>query len=163
NGRVQQAGDAAITRLAAVLNAEKKVPGPAGVLLAPGAVGRQGDLQPVEPFQQEWKVLVAEEFQLPHGRQATGAAGMALHEDQLTVLNAGGTPLQVIFDPGRLAVFVDAEEAYIEVITRILEVVGVAPIKGDLLLRREDQPNVGVFLESIEMILAALVQGNDVA
>ena len=78
-------------------------------------------------------------------------------------LRAGLAPLQVVLDLGRLAVLVDAEEADVEVVARILEVVRIAAEEGDLLLRGEDQAHVGVLLEAIEVILAALVERDDVA
>ena len=68
-------------------------------------------------------------------------------------LRAVLAPLQVVLDLGRLVVLVDAEEADVEVVARILEVVRVAAEEGDLLLRGEDQADVGVLLEAVEVVL----------
>ena len=78
-------------------------------------------------------------------------------------LAPAGAPLQEMLDLGRLAVLVDAEEADVEIVARVLEVVRVAAEEGDVLLRGEDQPHVGVFLVAIEMVQAALVQRDHVA
>ena len=72
-------------------------------------------------------------------------------------------PLQIVLELGRLAVLVDAEEADVEIVARILEVVRVAAEEGDVLLRREDQPHVGVLLVAVEMVLPALVERDHVA
>src|SRR5205814_697916 len=72
-------------------------------------------------------------------------------------------PLQVVLNLRRLAVFVDPEEAHIEVEARKLEVVRIAAEERDLLLGREDQADVGVALETIKMIRAALVERDDIA
>ena len=84
-------------------------------------------------------------------------------EDQLIVRRPGRAPLQVMLDLGRLAVLVGAEEADVQVEARILEVVRVAAVEGDLLFGGEDQADIGVFLEAVEVVLAALVERDDVA
>ena len=56
----------------------------------------------------------------------------------------------------RLAILVNAEKTHIEVEARKLEVVRIAAEERDLLLRREDQADVGVAFETVEMIRAAL-------
>ena len=102
-------------------------------------------------------------FQMGHGVQPVGPARMAGDENQLVVAAPALLQLQKVLDLGRLVVLIDAEEADVEVVARILEVVGIAAEEGDVLFRREDQPHVGVFLELIEMILAALKQRDHVA
>ena len=81
-----------------------------------------------------------------HGVQPIGAARMPGDEDQLVVGRAGLAPVQKVLELDRLVVFIDAEEADIEVVARILEIVRVAAEKRDVLLRREHQPHVGVLL-----------------
>jgi len=63
----------------------------------------------------------------------------------------------------RPAVLVGPEEADVEVVAGKLEIVRVAAEKGDLPLRGEDEPHVGVFLRAVEVVEASLVQGDDVA
>ena len=89
--------------------------------------------------------------------------GMAGDEDQLSVLGARLAPFQIMLDLGRFAVFVDAEEADVQIVARILEIVRIAAEKGDLLLRREDQPHVGVVFVRVEVIQPALVERDHVA
>ena len=82
-----------------------------------------------------------------------GAARVAGDEHQLAVLRPGLAPFEVVLELGRLVVLVDAEEADVEVVARVLEVVRVAAEEGDLLLGGEDEADVGVLLEPVEVIL----------
>ena len=66
--------------------------------------------------------------------------------------------LQKIVDLRRLPIFVNAKDANIEIVTRVFEIVRVAAVKRDLLLRRENEPYVVVTFVAIEMIGAALIQ-----
>ena len=68
-----------------------------------------------------------------------------------------------MLDLGWLAVFVGAKEADIEIEARILEVIRVAAVEGGLLLGREDQAHIGILLEAVKVILAALVERDDIA
>ena len=92
-----------------------------------------------------------------------GVARMAGDEDQLILRGAVLAPLEVMLDLGRLAVLVDAEKADVEIVARIREVVRIAAVEGDLLLRSEHQANVRVMLETIEVILPALIERDDLA
>ncbi len=67
-----------------------------------------------------------------------------------------------MLDLRRLAVFVGAEDADIEIEARILEVVRIAAVKGDLLLGREDEPDVVVTFVAIQIVDAALVERDHV-
>ena len=66
-----------------------------------------------------------------------------------------------MLDPRRLAVFVDAKERDVEIVAREGEVVVVAAEIRDLLLRREDEPDVGVSLVPMEPVLTAAVKRDD--
>ena len=68
-----------------------------------------------------------------------------------------------MLDFGGLAVFINAEQADVQIKAGIFKVVRVAAVERDLLLRREDEAHVGVFLETVQMILAALIQRDHVA
>ena len=61
-----------------------------------------------------------------------------------------------------LAIFVNAEQADIEIVARILEIVGITAEESHLLFGGEDQADVVIALVSIEMVRAALIQGNDI-
>ena len=80
------------------------------------------------------RMHVADELQVPHGVQAVRLAGIARHEHQIVLLQARRIPLQIVRHFGRLAVLVDAEEADVEIVAGILEIVGVAAEEGDVLL-----------------------------
>ena len=160
--RVKQPGEPAIPRLAAVLYAEEEFPGLPGVLLAASAVNGQQHFHAVEPLQNERVARVAEVLELGDRRQPVRPPRMTGNEDQLVFLCAGFAPFQIVLEPGRLAVFIDTEKAHIEVEARVFEIVGIAAVEGDLLLRREDQADIGVFLVAIKMILPALVKRDHV-
>jgi hypothetical protein len=63
----------------------------------------------------------------------------------------------------RFSVFVDTENADIQIIARILEIVGITAKKSDLLFGSENEPNIGVPLIAIELITAALIKRDDIA
>ena len=106
---------------------------------------------------------VAEVLQVGHRVEPVGAAGMAGDEDELAVLRARRAPLEVMLGVGGLAVLVGAEEADVEVVAGILEVVGIAAEEGDVELGREDEPDVGVLLVRVEVVLPALIERDHVA
>ena len=56
----------------------------------------------------------------------------------------------------RLAVLVGADERDVQVVAGELEVVGVAAEEGDVELGGEDEPDVGVLLVEVEVVLASL-------
>ena len=158
--RIQNSGQGPFVGLATVLDAEQLVLGAAGVLLAAGAVNAQQNLPAVEPLQDGGKAMVARVFEFGDGEQAAGAPRMSGNENQFVLAGAGLAPVQVMLNLRRLAVFVGAEKADIQIVAREFEVVRVAAEEGDLLFRREDQPHIGVLFEAIKVILAALVQGH---
>ena len=163
DGRVLQAGDAADIGFASVLHAEQIVVRAAVVLQTALRVRVEQHLAAPQQIEIERVRRVAVELQIGHRVEAAGAAGMPGNEHQLPVLRAGSAPLQVIRGLDRLAVLVRAEEADVQVIARILEVVGIAAEEGDGQLRREDQPHVRVFLVPVEVVLASLEQSHDIA
>lgn len=68
-----------------------------------------------------------------------------------------------MLDLCRLSIFVDAEEGHVQIVSRVLKVVGVAAEERDRELWRECQPHVGVFLVAIEVIRPTLIKRDDVA
>ena len=89
--------------------------------------------------------------------------GMARHENEITGRDGPLSPREMVGHAGGPAVFVGPEKTDVEIEPWKLEVVGIAPEKRDLLLWREHQPHVGVFLRPIEMVAAALIERDDVA
>ncbi len=116
----------------------------------------------VEEMELERVADVAEILQVGEGIQAIGAAWVAGHEDEVAVLRAVLAPLQIVLDLDGLVVFVGAEEADVEVVARVLEVVGIAAEEGDVELGREHEADVGISLVGVEVILAALVERDHV-
>ena len=155
DGRVLQAGQSARAGFAAVGHAVETAFRPAGVLLAPLAEGAVQQLPAAHLFERIRQRLIAEKFEVRDGVQPVGMGRIADDEHQFVFLRTGRAPGKEIFRFGRLAVFVNAEEAHIQIEARILEVVGIAAEEGDILLGREDQPHVGVFFEAVEVVQPA--------
>ena len=88
---------------------------------------------------------------------------MARDKHQIPLRHRPPAPDQMVGHPRRLAILIGPKETDIEVVARKLKIVGVAPEEGDLLLRRKDQPHVGVFLGAIEVVQTALIERDNVA
>src|SRR5947209_914834 len=84
-------------------------------------------------------------------------------EDEIVLIRPPFAPFEVMLQLRRFSVLVGAEETDVQIITRIFEIVGVAAKKGNLLLRRENDPDICITLETVKMIASALVKGHDVA
>ncbi len=63
----------------------------------------------------------------------------------------------------RLIILIDAEEADIEIVTRIFKVIGIPSKEADIRFRRKDQPHIGIALIAVERILAPLEKRHYVA
>ena len=63
----------------------------------------------------------------------------------------------------RLAVLVKPHEGAIEVVAREVEIVRIAAEERHLLFRREDEPHIGIFAVGVELVLAALIERDDLA
>src|SRR5690349_2465045 len=90
-------------------------------------------------------------------------ARVARDKDQLAVSGACFAPRQMMLDFGGLAILVGTEETDVEIVPRILEIIGIAAKEGDTLLGSKHQTHIGVLLEAIQMVEAALVKCNHVA
>ena len=90
--------------------------------------------------------------------EAFGGARVPGYEDEFVIGRALRIPLQVFLALDGLAVLVHAEQRHIEIVAREGEIVRVAAEIGGLLLRREDDADVGVLLIAVEPVLAALVE-----
>ena len=91
-----------------------------------------------------------------------GFAGAAAYENQFAVVWPIGIEFEKVLDLCRLAIFVHPKKADIEIVPRILEVVGVTAEEGHLLLRREDQPHVIITFVPVKMVRTALVECDDI-
>ena len=63
----------------------------------------------------------------------------------------------------RFAIFICAEESYIEVITRIGEIVIVAAEETNLFFNGKDKANVRVLFEAIEPVFTAAIERDNFA
>ncbi len=162
DGRVLQAGQPAQPRLPPVLHAHQHLLGLAVVLGAALAEGHQQHLAPPQHVELLGQRAIADVLQVMHRVEPVGMGRVAGDQHEIAVRQRRGIPLQIL-RLDRFAVLVDAEEADVEVVARIFEVVGIAAEIGDLLLRREDQPHVGVSLVAVELVQPAAVERDDVA
>ncbi len=96
------------------------------------------------------------------GVEPAGAAGIAGDENEVAVLRAVGAPAQVVLDLRGLVVLVGPEEADVEAVAGVFEVIRVSAEEGDVELGGEDHADVGVDLVGVEVVLAALVELHDV-
>ena len=62
----------------------------------------------------------------------------------------------------RLVIFIDAHQRHVDIEARKIKVVGVAAEEGRLKFRRKHQTDVGIFLITIKIVLAALIKRYDV-
>ena len=161
--RILETGETADAGFSGVLDAEEFIFGAPGVFGASRAPGGEVDLFAIEPFEKFRVGAVPQVFEFCDGEEPTGSAGMTGDEDKVALLGSGGAPAEEVGGLGRLPVFVGPEEGDIEAETRILEIVRVPTVEGDLLVWSEDESDVGVALVAIEVISTALIEGDDVA
>src|SRR3954447_7977344 len=67
-----------------------------------------------------------------------------------------------MIDLRRLAVLVSPEDADIEIVARVFEIIRIAAVKRDLLFRSKHQSDVIVSLVAVKMIQPALIERNDI-
>ncbi len=160
---ILEGGDAAVGDLARVLDAEEFVFGAAGVFGAAAAPGVEENLFAFQQAELVGDLVVADVFEFGDREQPTRGTGMAGDESEFTVGGAVGGPLEEV---GRLdgpVVFVDAEKCHIEAVAGVFEIIGIAAVERDLLFGGEDEADVGVAFEAVEVVGAALVEGDDIA
>ena len=110
-----------------------------------------------------WKTDVALIGHRGHCCQPLGLARMSGDEDKLVLARCRKAPVQKVLDPRRPPLFVDAEEIHVEVVAGVLEVIGVAAEKRDLLLGSKHNAHVRVAAVPVDVVLAPLVQADDLA
>src|SRR5437016_12668680 len=87
---------------------------------------------------------------------------MPRNENQIIFRRAFLAPLEIMLELRRLPVLVGAEEANIQIIAWILEIIRVTAEEGNLLLGRENKANIGVALELVKVIKTALIKSHDI-
>src|SRR5580658_7531904 len=94
--------------------------------------------------------------------QAGGRTGITGDKYQVAFLGATLAPFEIVCRFRRLAILIGTKECDIEVVTREFEIVGVAAEEGCGKFGGEDEPDIRIFLISVEVITPATVEGNDV-
>ena len=101
---------------------------------------------------------VALVVKLCNGEQPACRAGIAGSENEFAFGGPLRGPLEVIRCFQRLAVFIDAKERDVQIVSRVGEIVIVTAEECDLLFGRKDEADIGVLLEPVEPVFAAAVQ-----
>src|SRR5882672_11148990 len=118
---------------------------------------------PAQEIERSRREKIALIFEVSHCVETLGAARISGNENQVTFRGARLTPLQEMFRVHCLVILVDSEKTDVQVVARILEIVGVAAEERDRFLRCEYQTHIGVALVPVEAIPAAVVERNHVA
>src|SRR6266550_2316462 len=90
--------------------------------------------------------------------QASGGAGIAGDEGQLSFLRTSFGPLEIALRMHWLIVFINAHQGHVDVETRKVKVVRIAAKKCRLKFRHENEPNISVLFVAIKIVLSALVK-----
>ena len=90
-----------------------------------------------------------------------GSSRIPNHEKRLLQLRAILTPFEKVIGLERLSVFINAEKAHVEIVSRIFEVVWISAKEGDALFWSHNQAEVGVSAIEIQIITRALVERDD--
>ena len=65
------------------------------------------------------------------GKDPAGPTGVARHKNQFVLRRTVVGPFKVMFDLGWFVIFVDTEDASVEVVSRVFEIVRVATEERD--------------------------------
>ena len=103
-------------------------------------------------------LVVAQIGQLVRGQLPFGPSRMTADQSKFAIARAFRVPFQEMLGLGWLAIFVSAENADIEIVSRILEVIGIAAVERRLLFGREDDPHIVVAFVAIQIVNAAAIK-----
>jgi hypothetical protein len=88
---------------------------------------------------------------------------VARHEHGLVDARPREVDPEIVRHLGGLAVLVGAQYREIEAPARKLKIIGIAAERGDIHLRREDEPHVIIALVLVEEVLTAVVKRDHLA
>jgi hypothetical protein len=160
DGLIQEAREVATHRLLGVLQPQD------GGLEAPGVLGGAGRQLPIDAQarlvagQPGRIVHIPQVLHLRQGEQATRAPRVSYDEGRLSLRRARHAPLQVLLGADGLPVLVGPEEAHVQAVSGIGEVVRIAAEVAGLQLRRHDQAQVVVPSVGVERVHSSVVQGD---
>ena len=153
---------ASIVGFQRILQAENLFRGAAVGLRTGGRVLLQRIDAAVKNLQNGGLVQIALGFELRQRVRPLRGSGIAGDEHQLAIGRALRIPLEIVLALDGPAVLIHAEQREIQVVAGIREVVGIAAKERDLLLRREDDPHIRVFLVAIQPVFPALIERDHV-
>ena len=137
--------------------AEEIVPRFSCILERARAVRHLQHFTPVKHAQNVRQISITHVRQFIQGKLPVCFPRTSTYESQFAVVWSARIKFQKIVDLGRPAVFINTEEADIQIVTGIFEIIRVTAEKRHLLFRREDQPYIIVTFVTIKMIRAALI------
>ena len=117
------------------------------------------------PFQQtkdDRNTRVAQFVQVSDCIETRSRTRITGHENEIAFLCPGGGPLEVVLGMDRLVVFINANQRHVDVVTRKVEIVGIATEECGLEFRHKDEANVCVLFIAIKTVLTALVKRDNV-
>src|SRR5205085_11343305 len=120
-------------------------------------------LSPPVFLQDRRNLDVAQKLEMLDRVEPLRAPRMPQHERQLAIRRAVPAPLEIVLGLQGLVFVINTEEATVQIEPRVVKVVVIAAKERDLLLRREDQPHIGVAPVTVEVIAAALIKRDDLA
>ena len=161
--RIEQRFLAALERLERILDAEQVAFGDARILRAFRAEAFDHAAHFGQTQQRVRRIQIARGFEFGDGELAIGAAGIADDDRHLAIVGAVLREREEIGDLGRLAVFVGAQHAHVEVVAREVEVVRIAAEERHREFRREDQAHILIAMVFVYIVDAAVIQVDDVA
>ncbi len=133
------------------------------ILLVAFGPGHIEHFQAIKPLQHIGLRDIAGKNEFILSNQTRGRARMPGDKYELAIAHASGAPAQVMLHLGRFALFINPEQADIQIVARVLEIIGVASEEADIRFRRENQPHIRIAFVTIERILAALEERHHIA
>src|SRR5262249_41073093 len=148
--------------LAAILYPEKLVTRATSIFNGARGIRNERDFAPIKCGQVLGQAPVAQIGQIGDRKFALGSARVTANKNKVVRLGPGRVELEVVLDLRRGTVFVDPKDADIEIVSRVLEIIRVTPVKGGLLFRRKHEADIGVNLVAIQVVGTTLVKRDHV-
>ncbi len=106
---------------------------------------------------------VAQGSQLRDGQLTLGRARLAGNEYHFPFLCTAFTEREIVFDLGRLAAFIGTQQGDIQVVARKVEVIRIAAKECCRFFRCPDQARILEAMVFVDLVLAAVIQVDDIA
>ena len=145
-----------------VLNAVQLVLSLFDLLFAARHVALQNGLASFKIANDERNAHVAQLFKVCDSVQARSRTWMTCYENKLALFRALRREFQMVVRMHGLALFIDAHQRHVYVVTREVEIIGIAAKERSLKFRHEDQTHIRIFLVAIKIVAPALIERDDI-